>query len=117
MMLHMGGACKRLINMPDKRLNIFFAYVCLGRLKTCPFSKICWDTINIGWESNQNFETMMVTAKQRSSHQFFMDLFLIGAWNIWKQRNGLIFNKMLPSIARGKGAFVMISFFKLIDSP
>jgi hypothetical protein len=45
---------------------------------------------------------MMVTAKQRSSHQFFMDLFLIGAWNIWKQRNGLIFNKMLPSIAAWK---------------
>jgi hypothetical protein len=69
---------------------------------SCPFSKICWDTINIGWDSNQNFETMMVTVKQRSSHQFFMDLFRIGAWNIWKQRNGLIFNKMLPSIVAWK---------------
>jgi hypothetical protein len=52
------------------------------------------------FRDDQNFETMMITAKQRSSHQFFMDLLLIGAWNIWKQRNGLIFNKMLHSIAK-----------------
>jgi hypothetical protein len=34
---------------------------------------------------------MMEMARQDFNHTFFMEIFIIATWHIWKQRNGLIF--------------------------
>jgi hypothetical protein len=34
-----------------------------------------------------------------------MEIFVIGAWTIWKERNDLIFNHKPPSLARWKSTF------------
>jgi len=40
---------------------------------------------------------MIVQAKQHFSSPFFMEFFIIGAWQIWKQRNNFIFDRGHPS--------------------
>jgi hypothetical protein len=47
----------------------------------------------------------MVHAKIQSTHDFFMDLFLIGAWLIRKMRNDMIFRRLQPSLDRWKNGF------------
>jgi hypothetical protein len=36
---------------------------------------------------------MMELARNDFNHTFFMEVFIIATWQIWKQRNGLIFEK------------------------
>jgi hypothetical protein len=36
---------------------------------------------------------MMEKAKQQFSTDFFMEIFMLGAWLIWNQRNDAIFNR------------------------
>jgi hypothetical protein len=36
---------------------------------------------------------MMELARNDFNHAFFMEVFIIATWQIWKQRNGLIFEK------------------------
>jgi hypothetical protein len=40
---------------------------------------------------------MMEEANQSFSSAFFMEFFIIGAWQIWKERNNLIFSRATPS--------------------
>jgi hypothetical protein len=37
---------------------------------------------------------MMEEAKHQSTHNFFMEFFIIAAQKIWKQRNDFIFNRV-----------------------
>jgi hypothetical protein len=37
---------------------------------------------------------------------FIMEVVMLGCWNIWKQRNGLIFRFERPTFAAWKRAFV-----------
>jgi hypothetical protein len=34
-----------------------------------------------------------------------MEIFMIGAWTIWKERNDVIFNRRPPSVALWKATF------------
>jgi hypothetical protein len=36
---------------------------------------------------------------------FFMEIFMIGAWCIWKQRNDVIFDRNVPCLSAWKVAF------------
>lgn len=57
----------------------------------CPFSVACWNYIGISWDSSLNLENMLLLAKALYLGKCFMEKFLLGAWNIWKQRNEFIF--------------------------
>ena len=35
----------------------------------------------------------------------FTEFFILACWNIWKQRNGLIFNGTIPSLEAGRLVF------------
>jgi len=48
---------------------------------------------------------MMETARNDFNHDFFMEVFIITTWQIWKQRNGLIFEKCPVSLNMCKRNF------------
>jgi hypothetical protein len=49
---------------------------------------------------------MMEEASVQFHCKFFMKIFIIGAWLIWKQRNGFIFNRAKPSFQGWKVGFI-----------
>jgi hypothetical protein len=55
---------------------------------------------------------MMEEAKQQFTNNFFMEVFMIGSWHIWKQRNGFIFNRGRPSFQNWKHGFVEEAFLQ-----
>jgi hypothetical protein len=57
----------------------------------------------------------MLKAKQEFSSAFFMEIFSIAAWEIWKQRNGKIFRGIVPSFASWKNNFFLCIKVKCID--
>jgi hypothetical protein len=59
---------------------------------SCPFSTECWRHLGINRNLTIGFHQMMTEARQQWSNPFFMEFVMLGAWLIWKQRNGLIFN-------------------------
>ncbi|TVU33585.1 hypothetical protein EJB05_25410, partial [Eragrostis curvula] len=48
-------------------------------------------------DSNLEFFQMMMFAKAEEQGAFFMEIFIIAAWQIWKQRNSKIFHNEQPS--------------------
>jgi hypothetical protein len=46
----------------------------------------------MSWDFNLLFHRMMEQAKQQYTSDFFMEIFMLGAWLIWKERNGTIFS-------------------------
>jgi len=58
---------------------------------TCPFAVRCWQLVGIQWRRGNPFFQMIQMARQDFNHQFFMETFTITASQIWKLRNGLIF--------------------------
>ena len=73
---------------------------------TCPFAIRCWQTIGIQWQYGTPFFQMLEIAKHNFNGTFFMEIFTIAAWQIWKQRNGLIFENCSVSFGRWKSNFV-----------
>jgi hypothetical protein len=49
---------------------------------------------------------MMTEAKQQCVSSFFMELFMLGAWLIWKQRNDAIFNRGRLAFQSWKRGFI-----------
>jgi hypothetical protein len=49
---------------------------------------------------------MMEEARSHSNSIFFMEIFIIGASLIWKQRNELIFNRVRPTFRAWKLGFI-----------
>jgi hypothetical protein len=75
-------------NMEETAFHLFFS---------CPFSQACWQHLGIQWDFTTSFFQMMIQAKQQFLNPFFMEFFIIGAWQIWKQRNNFIFDRDRPS--------------------
>jgi hypothetical protein len=49
---------------------------------------------------------MMEYAKEQFAGDFFMDIFMLGAWLIWKQRNDVNFNRRPSLFHRWKQRFL-----------
>jgi hypothetical protein len=81
----------------ETTFHLFFSY---------PFSQHCWNHLNINWNFNLDFYSMMLNAREQFGSNFFMEIFMIAAWLIWKQRNDLVFNRARPSFDRWQAAFM-----------
>lgn len=64
----------------------------------CHFSKACWSHIGITWDTSLDFFEMIQEAKRRYAPPNFMEIFIMAAWHIWKQRNRLISDNAPPSL-------------------
>lgn len=71
----------------------------------CPSASSRWFSLGITWEENANIHQKLHIAKQAFSGPFFMEIFLIGAWCLWNERNNLIFNSKIPSLGTWKRNF------------
>jgi hypothetical protein len=71
----------------------------------CPSVTCRWFFLGIVWADNHNVHQRIFIAKQAFNNPFFMDIFMIGAWCLWKERNDYIFNRKPPCLATWKVSF------------
>jgi hypothetical protein len=43
--------------------------------------------------------------KTQWTDPMFMEVFIVGAWNIWKERNNMLFNNFTPNLESWKRRF------------
>jgi hypothetical protein len=63
-----------------------------------------WFALGITWNDNANIHQRIYMAKEYFHQPFFMEVFLVGAWCLWNERNGFIFNNKVPNFASWKAA-------------
>ena len=77
----------------------------LHLLFECQSSIARWQILGIQWQQHGNIIQKLQHQKAIFNAPFFMDLFMIAAWAIWKERNDYIFNSRPPSIQKWKQLF------------
>jgi hypothetical protein len=94
------------LNNEESMYHLFFQ---------CPFSTECWN-LDIHWNHDIYFFDTIKEAKKNCQHDFFMEVFTIAAWEIWKQRNDKIFRGINPSLQSWKANFcstVKLNMYRL----
>jgi hypothetical protein len=72
-------ACMLCQNPPEETVeHLFF---------TCPFSQQCWARLGVSWPASGNRITLLHEGRDRWRRPLFMDVFMLAAWSIWKERN------------------------------
>jgi hypothetical protein len=71
----------------------------------CSSTVTCWFDTGINWNENSNIHQKIYIAKMEFAYAFFMEVFMIGAWIIWKKRNDFIFSHKPPCLASWKVSF------------
>lgn len=69
---------------------------------TCGFSAACWEAINIHWDTSRDVQEMMAIAAASWTQPMFKEVMMLGAWNIWKQRNRCHFEEVPPTLLSWK---------------
>lgn len=72
----------------------------------CHFSVQCWAFLGIHWDHSLYFFDTIQQANDHWQHKFFMEIFSVAAWEIWKQRNAKIFRNTNPTFDSRKHAFL-----------
>ena len=63
----------------------------------CPFSRACWMHLGIDWMRGGNRLQIVHEARARWTNPMFMDIFIVSAWSIWKERNNRHFRGVLTT--------------------
>ena len=64
----------------------------------CPFAASCWNRVGIQWNLNSELHQRLGQAHQVFQHNFFTEVFLVAAWELWKIRNAVIFDNAQPTV-------------------
>jgi hypothetical protein len=72
---------------------------------SCPAAVNRWFVLGIVWGANLSVHKKILQARAVSGLPFFMEIFLIGAWCIWTQRNEVIFDGKPPLLGAWKANF------------
>jgi hypothetical protein len=56
----------------------------------------------MSWESLSDRLNLLEEGKRRCHKPLFMEIFMLAAWNIWKERNKLLFEGTDPTLASWK---------------
>ena len=79
----------------------------------CHFSSDCWSHLGLSWHPGNSRLQNVSKAKEDWNRPLFMELFLLAAWSIWKERNNKHFRKIIPSksswLARLKADFSLLT--------
>jgi hypothetical protein len=70
-----------------------------------PYARNCWEKIQINWYYSKPISERVIHARMHFPGQCFMEILFCAAWNIWKDRNDLIFNNHEASFPRWKVRF------------
>jgi hypothetical protein len=62
----------------------------------CPFSHNCLQVLGMNWQTSGNRLQIFEEGKTRWHKPLFMELFMLASWNIWKQRNKMLFRVLTP---------------------
>lgn len=84
-------------NIDETMIHLFFE---------CSTSTTRWFMIGIQWTVQGSIFQMLTQKRAQLNIPYFMDLFMIAAWTIWKERNDLVFNGKPPSPTAWKQRFV-----------
>lgn len=63
----------------------------------CSFARRCWDKLGISWVNDPVISRRVTRTKIRSTMPFFMEIFQLAAWELWKMRNRLVFDGVQAS--------------------
>jgi hypothetical protein len=85
----------------ETTFRLFFSY---------PFSHQYWRHLNINWNFDIDFYSMMSEARGQFNSDLFIEVFMIVVWLIWKQKNDHIFNRVRPPFDRWKSGFLSEAF-------
>jgi hypothetical protein len=72
----------------ETRMHLFFE---------CNFSQRIWNYFQIDWTLAPDIQGSLLATILAFRKPFFMEVVMLGCWNIWKQRNGLIFRFERPT--------------------
>jgi hypothetical protein len=71
----------------------------------CSFAQECWGSVGIQWDNSLSISNRLLLARSMFMGPCFMEIFTCAAWNLWKERNDLIFKNQHVSMARWKVRF------------
>ena len=86
------------------------------------FAKACWQEIGLSWDLSKCRRDRLLQMASMYPHTNFFEIFASVAWNIWKQRNGYIFEEREPTMdswwrsAKKRSSFVSIQGQELPSS-
>jgi len=66
----------------------------------CRFAKQCWDKLGVSWVTEDDLSKRIERSRQMAGLPFFMEIFLIAAWELWKIRNRLVFDGIQATFSR-----------------
>lgn len=71
----------------------------------CPFACACWSSLGIAWPASVDHFEIMHAGKRAWQGPMFMEVFIVAAWGIWKERNDKLFRGIPPSLHSWKARF------------
>jgi hypothetical protein len=71
---------------------------------TCSFARGCWNKLNVTWDHNLDIPDRILKAIEKGL-VFYPEAILIAAWELWKARNDLIFQRHPATVDRWFGNF------------
>ena len=81
----------------EDRMHLFFQ---------CNYSQRIWNCLQIDWSQGVDIQEAAVRARRSFAQPFFMEVVILACWNIWKQRNAMIFEGERPSFRGWKRGFI-----------
>lgn len=70
------------------------------------FNVRIWNYLQTKWEPGDSFEQVFFKDSKSFLQHFISEVVILAAWQIWKQRNDVIFKKVQPSFRSWKRCFV-----------
>jgi hypothetical protein len=86
--LNSGYDCLLCSSPPEETIERLIFY--------CQFSHECWSTLNISWQQSGDRCQIIEQGRAQWTRPMFMEVFIIAAWNILKERNNILFNNVEP---------------------
>jgi hypothetical protein len=82
----------------------------------CPVAASKWFSLGIVWEENLSVHQKLLQARLDFGQPFFMEIFMIGAWCLWKQRNDVIFEGKPHTLLLGRLFSKRLSWITSVES-
>jgi hypothetical protein len=66
----------------------------------CDFAQRCWSKLSINWSPDAEIQERILNTRSAVGLPFFMEIFNLAAWELWKIRNRMISYGVRPSFNR-----------------